>query len=126
MVYFSFFQEYIPVISILCNPGIRDRHWIKMSEIAEKDITPDSGTTLRKVLKQELMPFMEEFETISGAASKVKPFPLALFSGKFSIFMSRVLFPLLIWIVVSGIFFGKGHVENERRMGVDSIQFDRL
>ena len=64
-------QEYIPVISILCNPGIRDRHWIKMSEIAEKDITPDSGTTLRKVLKQELMPFMEQFETISGAASKV-------------------------------------------------------
>ena len=66
-----FFKEYIPVISILCNPGIRERHWVKMSAIAQKDITPDSGTTLRKVLKQELMPFMEEFETISGAASKV-------------------------------------------------------
>ncbi|XP_075239189.1 dynein axonemal heavy chain 7-like isoform X2 [Convolutriloba macropyga] len=64
------FKEYIPVISILCNPGIRERHWVKMSAIAQKDITPDSGTTLRKVLKQELMPFMEEFETISGAASK--------------------------------------------------------
>ena len=43
---------------------------MKMSEIAEKDITPDSGTTLRKVLKQELNAFMEDFETISGAASK--------------------------------------------------------
>lgn len=60
------------MIGTMCNPGIRDRHWQQMSDIAGFDIKPDSGTTLRKVLKLELDPFMKEFETISGAASKVK------------------------------------------------------
>lgn len=42
-----------------------------MSEIAGFDITPDSGSTLRKMLKLNLEPHMEMFEGISGAASKV-------------------------------------------------------
>uniref|UniRef100_A0A8C4EEV4 Dynein axonemal heavy chain 12 n=1 Tax=Dicentrarchus labrax TaxID=13489 RepID=A0A8C4EEV4_DICLA len=57
-------------LSILCNPGIRARHWGQMSEIVGYDLTPDSGTTLRKVLKQDLAPYLEEFESISAAASK--------------------------------------------------------
>lgn len=64
-------QEYIPLIGTLCNPGLRERHWKQMSEIAEIDITPDAGTTLRKVLKLELEPFLEKFDVISGAATKV-------------------------------------------------------
>ncbi|XP_030279356.1 dynein heavy chain 12, axonemal [Sparus aurata] len=64
------FKDHIPVVSILCNPGIRARHWDQMSEIAGYDLTPDSGTTLRKVLKQNLAPYLEAFESISAAASK--------------------------------------------------------
>ncbi|TSM04870.1 Dynein heavy chain 7, axonemal [Bagarius yarrelli] len=64
------FKEHIPTVSILCNPGIRVRHWEQMSEIVNEDIMPNSGTTLRKVLKQNLAPYMEKFETISVAASK--------------------------------------------------------
>ncbi|XP_070559445.1 dynein axonemal heavy chain 12-like isoform X2 [Ptychodera flava] len=64
------FKEYIPVISTLCNPGLRQRHWEKISDIAGFDMTPDTGSTLRKVLKKNLDPFMEQFETISAAASK--------------------------------------------------------
>uniref|UniRef100_A0A8B9LEL4 Dynein axonemal heavy chain 12 n=1 Tax=Astyanax mexicanus TaxID=7994 RepID=A0A8B9LEL4_ASTMX len=63
-------QEHIPMVSILCNPGIRARHWEQMSEIVNHDLTPNSGTTLRKVLKQNLSAYMEHFETISAAASK--------------------------------------------------------
>lgn len=59
-------------MSTLCNPGIRARHWDQMSEIVNYDMMPNSGTTLRKVLKQDLTPYMEQFETISGAASKVR------------------------------------------------------
>uniref|UniRef100_A0A7N6AS53 Dynein axonemal heavy chain 12 n=1 Tax=Anabas testudineus TaxID=64144 RepID=A0A7N6AS53_ANATE len=62
--------EHIPLVSILCNPGIRARHWEQMSKIVEYNLTPDSGTTLRKVLKQNLTPYLEEFESISAAASK--------------------------------------------------------
>uniref|UniRef100_H2Z3M6 Dynein axonemal heavy chain 7 n=1 Tax=Ciona savignyi TaxID=51511 RepID=H2Z3M6_CIOSA len=63
-------QQFIPLISTMCNPGIRKRHWVEMSEIYGEDLTPDAGTTLRKTLKKNLDPFMSEFETISGAASK--------------------------------------------------------
>lgn len=55
----------------MCNPGIRARHWKAMSDIIGFDITPDSGSTLRKVLKFNLKPYMDEFEGISGGASKV-------------------------------------------------------
>ncbi|XP_019392438.1 PREDICTED: dynein heavy chain 12, axonemal [Crocodylus porosus] len=64
------FKEYIPTVTILCNPGIRTRHWQQMSGIIGYDLTPDSGTTLRKVLKQNLGPYLEQFETISIGASK--------------------------------------------------------
>ncbi|XP_023257599.1 dynein heavy chain 12, axonemal [Seriola lalandi dorsalis] len=64
------FKDHIPVVSILCNPGIRARHWGQMSNIVGYDLTPHSGTTLRKVLKQNLNPYLEEFESISAAASK--------------------------------------------------------
>jgi dynein heavy chain len=42
-----------------------------MSEIIGFDITPDMGTSLRKVLKYDLSSHMEEFEAISAGASKV-------------------------------------------------------
>ncbi|XP_067302544.1 dynein axonemal heavy chain 12 [Pseudorasbora parva] len=64
------FKEYIPMVSILCNPGIRPRHWEQMSEVAGHDLTPDSGSTLRKILKQNLTPYLELFESISAGASK--------------------------------------------------------
>ncbi|XP_039655501.1 dynein heavy chain 7, axonemal isoform X3 [Perca fluviatilis] len=62
--------DHIPVVSILCNPGIRPRHWNQMSDIVGYDLTPDSGTTLRKVLKLNLAPYLEQFESLSAAASK--------------------------------------------------------
>lgn len=65
-------QEHIPVVTILCNPGISTRHWAQMSDIVGYDLTPDSGTTLRKVLKQNLTPYLDQFESISVAASKVR------------------------------------------------------
>jgi len=64
------FKVHIPLISIMCNPGIRSRHWVKMSELYGEDLTPDAGTTLRKMLKKNLETFMEDFENISGGASK--------------------------------------------------------
>ena len=64
-------QDVIPVIAIMCNPGIRKRHWDKMNQIAGFNLTPDAGTTLRKVLKLELQPYMDMFEGISASATKV-------------------------------------------------------
>ena len=70
MSFHGFPQDIIPVIRILCNPGIRQRHWDAMSAIANRDLTPDSGTSLSKVLQLNLSPYMEQFEAISLGASK--------------------------------------------------------
>ncbi|NXE11184.1 DYH7 protein, partial [Lophotis ruficrista] len=64
------FKENIPTVTILCNPGLRTRHWQQMSNVVGYDLTPDSGTTLRKVLNQNLAPYLEVFEAISVGASK--------------------------------------------------------
>uniref|UniRef100_A0A3Q1B603 Dynein axonemal heavy chain 12 n=1 Tax=Amphiprion ocellaris TaxID=80972 RepID=A0A3Q1B603_AMPOC len=64
------FKEHIPLVSILCNPGIRTRHWDQMSAIVGYNLNPESGTTLQKVLKQNFAPYLNEFESISAAASK--------------------------------------------------------
>uniref|UniRef100_A0A8C0VU60 Dynein axonemal heavy chain 12 n=1 Tax=Cyanistes caeruleus TaxID=156563 RepID=A0A8C0VU60_CYACU len=53
------------------NPTLTiERHWQQMSDIVGYDITPDAGTTLRKVLKQNLSAYLEQFTTISVGASK--------------------------------------------------------
>ncbi|XP_039627270.1 dynein heavy chain 12, axonemal [Polypterus senegalus] len=64
------YKNHVPLVAILCNPGMRPRHWNQMSAIVEYDLTPNSGTTLRKVLKYNLGPYLDKFEQISAAASK--------------------------------------------------------
>uniref|UniRef100_UPI00358F5A88 dynein axonemal heavy chain 12-like n=1 Tax=Myxine glutinosa TaxID=7769 RepID=UPI00358F5A88 len=64
------FKVNIPLVSILCNSGIRARHWKQMSEIVDHDLTPNSGTTLRKMLKEKLSPYLQQFDVISVAATK--------------------------------------------------------
>ena len=50
---------------------MRARHWKQLSEIVGYDLTPDSGTTLRKVLKLNLAPYLDKFEVLSAGASQV-------------------------------------------------------
>ncbi|ESN95105.1 hypothetical protein HELRODRAFT_102708 [Helobdella robusta] len=64
------FRNHIPTIMVLCNLGLRQRHWTQMSDLAKFDLTPDSSTTLRKMLTLNLGPYMEQFEAISASASK--------------------------------------------------------
>ena len=39
------FKEHLPLLSALFNPGLRDRHWEKMSEIAGQDLRPNEVHT---------------------------------------------------------------------------------
>lgn len=44
----------MPIIGILCNPHLNERHWQDMSELTGYDFTPNAGTTLSKILDLKL------------------------------------------------------------------------
>ena len=63
------FTRNMPLMRVLCNKGMRDRHWDKMSEVAGFQIRPDSATTMRKMLRLDLERWLTQFEDISGTPS---------------------------------------------------------
>lgn len=58
------------IVNIMCNPALKDRHWDEMSEIAGFDLTPDAGTTLRKIINHKLDKDLDKFEIISIGGNK--------------------------------------------------------
>ncbi|CRK98972.1 CLUMA_CG011958, isoform A [Clunio marinus] len=63
------FRIGVHVVTIMCNPALRERHWNEMSEVAKMDLQPDAGTTLRKIINYNL-PCLDECEIISIGACK--------------------------------------------------------
>jgi len=49
-----------------------------MSDIAKFDLMPDSSTTLRKMMRLNIMPYMEQFEAVSASATKVSSLPFSI------------------------------------------------
>nr|XP_034175500.1 dynein heavy chain 12, axonemal isoform X3 [Osmia lignaria] len=66
----KWFKYYIPLLAVFRNPALRQTHWDDMSVIAGFDLTPDAGTTFRKILKMDLMDDLEKYEMISTSATK--------------------------------------------------------
>ncbi len=54
------FKENLPLLSTFCNPGIRDRHWDKMSEIVGFQLKPGPDTPLSAMLEYGLQQYLEE------------------------------------------------------------------
>jgi len=53
-------QQYIPLLAIFRNSAMRQIHWDNMSVIAGYDLTPDAGTTLRKIINMNLLEDLEK------------------------------------------------------------------
>ncbi|KXJ28065.1 dynein heavy chain 7, axonemal [Exaiptasia diaphana] len=64
------FKEYMPLVQVVFNPGLRDRHWDQMSEILGFPLKPDEDMNLAKMTEMNLEPYLKNFESISEAASK--------------------------------------------------------
>ncbi|PSN56752.1 Dynein heavy chain 7 [Blattella germanica] len=64
------FREYMPIVQTLGNPGMKERHWEKVSEIVGFPIKPGPDLTLAKVIDFGLEEFLPRFEAISEAATK--------------------------------------------------------
>ena len=49
------FQEYLPLISAICNPGLRERHWAQMAEVVGFEIKRDEVTSLKRLIDCDIV-----------------------------------------------------------------------
>nr|CAD7398222.1 unnamed protein product [Timema cristinae] len=64
------FRHFIPVLQIVCNKGLQERHWKQMSKVVGISLTPDPQATLSDMIEIGLPKFITKLEEISVAASK--------------------------------------------------------
>ncbi|XP_034748215.1 dynein heavy chain 3, axonemal isoform X1 [Etheostoma cragini] len=64
------FKQHLPILSTICNPGIKDRHWDTISSIVGFAVKPDVSSSLLNMLELGLSKFSKKLEEIGGLASK--------------------------------------------------------
>ncbi|KAF5288993.1 hypothetical protein FQA39_LY03872 [Lamprigera yunnana] len=64
------FKEKLPIIQTLGNPGMKERHWERVSDVVGFPIVVNEELTLRKIIGYGLDEFIAKFELISEAATK--------------------------------------------------------
>ncbi|ORY49032.1 hypothetical protein BCR33DRAFT_714104 [Rhizoclosmatium globosum] len=64
------FKPYLPLIQALRNPGMRDRHWDRLSEELNMKIRPDPTFTLNDALKMQLLEKVEIITKVCDVAGK--------------------------------------------------------
>ncbi|KAL4617872.1 dynein heavy chain 3, axonemal [Arapaima gigas] len=64
------FKNHLPILSIICNPGIKDRHWEKISSIVGFEVKPGSDASLSSMLELGLSAYSDTLRELEGAASK--------------------------------------------------------
>ena len=64
------FQKHIPLITAMRNPGLRDRHWERITNAVGFPVKADAGFSLNRALQLNLPKYMTEIEEMSEYASK--------------------------------------------------------
>ncbi|KAF6265404.1 dynein heavy chain 6 [Scenedesmus sp. NREL 46B-D3] len=64
------FQQHVPLIAALRNPGLRDRHWDKISAAVGCPVKADAGFSLSRALQIGLPAHLDALEEVSEHASK--------------------------------------------------------
>ncbi|TPX58491.1 hypothetical protein PhCBS80983_g03079 [Powellomyces hirtus] len=64
------FKPNLPLIQALRNPGMRDRHWERLSEELGIKIRPDGGLTLTDILKMNLLERVDSISKVCDTAGK--------------------------------------------------------
>ncbi|XP_040928837.1 dynein axonemal heavy chain 3 isoform X2 [Betta splendens] len=64
------FKLNLTLLTTICNPGIKDRHWEKISSIVGFAVKPDENSSLLNMLDIGLLKFSNKLEEIGASASK--------------------------------------------------------
>lgn len=75
-------MEYLPTMRVVCNPGIQQRHWERMSEVVGFEILPTPETPLYNLIDLGLEEFLPRLEEVAAAAAKEHKLETALHKMK--------------------------------------------
>jgi dynein heavy chain len=64
------FKPEVPAISVLRNPGMRDRHWEEIAEALSVEIMPIERFSTKEVLEMDLKSHLETIQRIGESAAK--------------------------------------------------------
>ncbi|XP_077075428.1 dynein axonemal heavy chain 3 isoform X1 [Siphateles boraxobius] len=64
------FKQHLPILTTICNPGLKDRHWEMISNTVGFDVKPDEDTPLVKMVELGLSKYSDQLEEIGASASK--------------------------------------------------------
>ncbi|KAM9486845.1 dynein axonemal heavy chain 7-like [Clarias gariepinus] len=65
------FKQHIPLVQVLCNPGLRDRHWEALSAVVGFSLKPsEKDAHMSHFISMHLEVHLPNFEGINEAASK--------------------------------------------------------
>ncbi|CAG9464833.1 unnamed protein product [Pedinophyceae sp. YPF-701] len=64
------FKGYLPLLSAICNPGLRDRHWASIASVLGFEVKRDEVTSLKRLLDQDVGAHVEGIAAISDNASR--------------------------------------------------------
>ena len=62
--------SHMPLLQVLCNAGMRERHWAEVSAVLGFSFMPDLHTSLARVLDLNLGQHLQAMQNISDVASK--------------------------------------------------------
>ncbi|XP_060776842.1 dynein axonemal heavy chain 3 [Neoarius graeffei] len=64
------FKQHLPILSTICNPGMKGRHWERISSIVGLEVKPEPHTSLLDMVELGLPEHVDKLEDIGAAASK--------------------------------------------------------
>ncbi|KIZ07417.1 Dynein heavy chain 7, axonemal [Monoraphidium neglectum] len=64
------FQAHVPLLAVICNPGLRERHWEAIAEVAGFEIRKDEVTNLKRLLDNGIADHLNKLTEIGDAASR--------------------------------------------------------
>ncbi|XP_035261919.1 dynein heavy chain 3, axonemal [Anguilla anguilla] len=64
------FKQHLPILTTICNPGMKERHWQEISNIVGFEVKPEADASLSMMVDLGLSKFSDKLEELGAAASK--------------------------------------------------------
>ncbi|CAF4055950.1 unnamed protein product, partial [Adineta steineri] len=64
------FKVHIPLLQVICNPGLKERHWTQMGQLVNLALPHDKTATLSDLIDLGIAKFVDKLDEIGGSASK--------------------------------------------------------